>query len=101
MAATLRTLTPPIYSPQVLPLLPGGEGPYTQAELRRLQTVLAAYQNLLPQASTQAPVNLVDGMIRLARSPWWPVAGQAADAWVYWDAAGVVWRYQATAPTTT
>lgn len=101
MAVTLRTLSPPVYTPAVLPILPGGEGPYTQAELRRLQTVLGAYLNLLPQAAIKAPVTLVDGMIRMARDPWWPVAGQTADKWVYFDAAGAVWRYLATDPTTT
>jgi hypothetical protein len=48
-----------------------------------------------------APTKPQDGMLRLARSPWWPVSGQTADAWVYYDAAGNTWQYLTTPPTNT
>jgi len=96
---TITVKAPPSYTPQALPLLDGGDGKYMQNELVRLQAVLRAYQNLLPQAASEAPKTLVDGMIRLSRDPWRPVSGQTTDQLVYWDAAGSLWRLLATAPT--
>lgn len=72
-----------------------------QNELQRIKSVLAAYSDRLPQATDKAPTAPSDGMIRLSRDPWRPVSGQTADAWVYYDAAGSVWRYLSTAPTNT
>jgi hypothetical protein len=54
-----------------------------------------------PQVATVTPKVLVDGMQRLTRNGWHPVAGQTTDQWVYWDAKGVVWRLLSTSPTTT
>jgi hypothetical protein len=97
----ITTKPPPTYTPQALPILDGGSGKYMQSELQSIKSVLDNYQAMLPQAAIKAPIKPVDGMIRLSRSPWWPVSGQTADAWVYWDAAGQVWLYTSTAPTNT
>lgn len=93
--------TLPAYSSGILPLLEGGEGPYAQREFNKLASVLRVYASMLPQAATQAPKNPADGMIRLSRNPWRPVAGQTVDKLVYYDAAGGVWRYLSTDPTNT
>lgn len=97
----ITTKEPPSYTPAALPLLDGGDSRYLQTELRDLKSVLDTYRLMLPQASVKPPKQLIDGMRRLSRNPWWPVSGQTVDAWVYWDAAGKVWRFDATAPTTT
>lgn len=91
----------PAYKQGILPLLPGGEGPFAQREFDKLETVLSSHTDMLPQAATKAPSVLADGMIRLARNPWRPVSGQTVDKWVYYDAAGGIWRYTDTDPTNT
>ena len=101
MASSLGSSGPPSYTPSSLPILPGGDGPYTQKELRRIGSTIDTIAQMLPQAATKAPTQLSDGMQRLARDPWRPVAGQTTDQWVYYDAAGGVWRLLSTAPTNT
>lgn len=98
---TIAVKSLPSYSPQALPVIAGGEGRYAQNELQSIKDVLAAYSVCLPQAANKAPTAPSDGMIRLSRDPWRPVSGQTTDQWVYWDAAGSVWRLLATAPTNT
>lgn len=67
--------------------------------VQRLAEALQSTQRMTPQAATKAPNPPIDGMVRLARWPWWPVAGQTADAWVYYDGEGSVWRHIGTDPT--
>lgn len=87
--------------PAPLPLMPGGNGPYSQRELSRLQAMAENTLAMVPQAATQAPTAPLDGMKRLARSPWRPVSGQTVDSWVFYDAAAGKWVYEGTAPATT
>ena len=89
------------YSSGFVPLLEGGESAFVKRELETLRAVLEDVLIMTPQSATKAPPRLKDGMRRLSRNPWRPVSGQTADAWVYWDAAGQLWRYESTAPTTT
>lgn len=83
----------------VQPILPGGEGKYVQTQIQALKDSLDSTRSFTPQQALKVPATVVDGVIRLARWPWWPVPGQTADAWVYFDGIGNVWRYMATAPT--
>lgn len=87
--------------PTLVPLIPGGAEPYAANTMQRLQTMAENTLLMTPQAATQAPATLLDGMKRLARSPWRPVSGQTVDAWVYYDAAAGKWLFEGTAPTTT
>jgi len=91
MAIKPATLVP--YTPQALPLLPAGEGPYMQRELEAIKRTLDALQLMAPQPTTVEPKQLADGMIRYARTPFWPVAGQVADAWVWYDQPNSVWKF--------
>lgn len=91
--------TPMPYSPANLPILGDGLAPYLQRELNKIRDAIYTTQRMTPQAASTAPKVLLDGMPRLSRYPWWPVSGQTADAWVYYDAVGKVWRYSSTAPT--
>lgn len=84
-----------------LPLTLSGSHPYGQQQMASLKNAIETTQAFTPQTSLKAPSNPTDGMIRLARYPWWPVSGQSADAWVYFDGAGGVWRLMSTAPTST
>jgi hypothetical protein len=81
------------------PILDGGDAAYSRRELDAIKVSLDSTQAFAVYAITKAPDPPLDGMRRLSRWPWWPVSGQAADAWVYYDAVGKVWRYDATAPT--
>lgn len=85
----------------LVPVLSGGAERYAQLTLSNVQTVAQNTMAMTPQAATAAPATPLDGMVRLARSPWRPVSGQTVDAWVYFDAALDEWVYQGTAPTTT
>lgn len=87
--------------PTLVPTIPGGAETYAQNEMQRIQTLAENVLQMTPQASTQAPPVFLDGMRRLARNPWHPVAGQTVDAWVYYDAAAGAWVYEGTAPVTT
>jgi hypothetical protein len=69
--------------------------------VRSLVNCAVSLVNQIPGARTAAPPNPQDGWTFLARDPWRPVAGQTVDAWVYYDAAGGVWRLQGTTPTNT
>ena len=69
--------------------------------MQRIQSLAENILLMTPQAATTAPLNPLDGMKRLARSPWRPVAGQNTDAWVYYDGALQEWVYEGTAPVTT
>jgi hypothetical protein len=91
MASKPATLIP--YSPQALPLLPMGEGAYTQRELDGIKRTLDSILLMIPQPANKAPLKLADGMIRYARTPFWPVAGQVADAWVWYDLPNAVWKF--------
>lgn len=81
------------YTPGALPILPTGDGPYVQRELAAINRTIDSLVLMAPQPATQAPKQLADGMIRYARSPFWPVAGQVADAWVWYDQPNAVWKF--------
>lgn len=93
---------PPSPSEGAMPIL-GGEGAQVWANQRikgLINSVLALIQMAVCNA-TKAPAVLADGTTKLSRYPWWPVAGQTADGWVYYDQAGAIWRFTSTAPTST
>lgn len=62
-------------------------------EFQALQDTLTGVLDMLPQRTSEAPLRPRDGMIRLSLSPWWPVAGQAADRWVIYDGTTELWAY--------
>lgn len=78
------TVSPP-------PSLPASLPNFANTEFRKLEQSLADLFDMTPQATNTVPPAPRDGMIRLAQAPWRPVAGQSANAWVYYDAG--VWRY--------
>lgn len=85
-----------------MPVL-GGEGIQVWAH-QRIKTLLNSVTALVGCAvsnSMGAPKVPVDGQLLLSRSPWRPVSGQTADAWVYFDGAAGIWRLLATTPTNT
>lgn len=93
---------PVVFAPSPQPILSGGAETWSKAQLVAIAAALESTQSLTPQASTKAPKVLIDGMMRLARYPWWPASGQTADAWLYYDGAGAVWLNAGmTLPTST
>lgn len=99
MSRPLSAPTPFQRSPQ--PLIDGGDGAYLRTELQNVHAAIESTQLFTPCPAIKAPASPVDGMIRLARKPWRPVAGQTVDKWVYYDGVGAVWRYLGTDPTNT
>lgn len=90
----LRIIHPPTpYIPSPLPLMNGGLGPYAQREYDKIHRTLGTVLLLLPQEANEAPRVLMSGMVRLSRAPWWPVAGQTQDAWVYYDGPTQTWQF--------
>lgn len=73
------------------PTLDGGDRAYVLEELRRLEATIRDLVDLVPQETNAAPPKLRPSMIRYAKDPWWPVTGQTADAWVWFD--GTDWQY--------
>lgn len=72
--------------------------------LQRVTSLVQSVQSLINQsvgARDAPPQNPQDGWLFLSRAPWRPVAGQTTDEWVYYDAAGGVWRLLSTSPTNT
>jgi len=94
---------PAIYKKGVLPIIgsPTAASKFAQRQFDQLNNTISLALQFIPQSATEEPKTKFDGMKRLARKPWRPVAGQGADAWVYWDAVGQVWRYLSDAPSTT
>lgn len=86
-------VAPPSYRMGIVPTNPDAHATFLAEELRKVETVLAAVVRMTPQTATKLPLVVADGMIRLARSPWWPVAGQNQDAWVHYDAVLGSWQY--------
>ena len=84
-----------VYTAPTTPILPstanGDSSRFLLSELASIQAVLASTQAMIPQAATQPPKLPVDGMQRLSRAPWRPLAGQVADQWVYFDAPSNSW----------
>jgi hypothetical protein len=74
-----------------VPLLADPSGTYLQNELSAIQASIATLLIFSPSAATKPPTALGDGMIRLSRAPWRPLAGQTADTWVYYDAPSGSW----------
>lgn len=81
------------YVPRSQPQIPGGSDFYVRGELQAIAAAISTVLAMTPQVTTKAPTPLVDGMIRLARSPFYPVSGQTADAWVFYDAKLGSWHY--------
>ena len=96
---TKRNPKPTPYAPGLSPILDGGSDAWISRSIDSLSAAMFTTQRMTPIPTTDAPRTALDGQIRLARYPWWPVAGQAADAWVYYDGVGKVWRLMSTAPT--
>lgn len=83
-----------IPTPYVLGNLPArddGWPLWTRQELGKVKETLDTLIILTPQAADRAPARLIEGMIRLAKAPWRPVAGQTTDQWVTY--VGGAWRY--------
>ena len=78
------------YERATVPLIEGGDWRFLQEELGRIETALHDVFLMIPQPCTVPPKTLLDGMQRLARSPWRP-AGGTVDTWVYWNAATATW----------
>lgn len=76
---------PSTYSALPSPLIDGGDDIYLSRELDRIGAVIANHALFIPQVAIAAPLRPFDGMIRLSRSPWRPVAGTTTDAWVFYD----------------
>jgi hypothetical protein len=91
--AAEKVVPPTPYTVGSPPILEGGDGAFTRRELTKLKTTLDSILLLMPQGANAAPRKLVDSMVRFSRQPWWPVAGQVADAWVFWDAVAGAWKY--------
>jgi hypothetical protein len=97
----LQVGIPPSYPKGLLPVIPGGENAFAQKQFDQIRSSIASALLMIPQSATTPPTTLIDGMPRLARAPWRPIAGLGADAWVYWDAAGQVWRLGTSNPQNT
>jgi formylmethanofuran dehydrogenase subunit C len=92
-ANQLRIIHPPLpYIPSPLPLMDGGLGPYAKREYDKIQQTLSTVLILLPQEANVVPTKLISGMVRFARDPWRPAAGQTDDAWVYYDGPTQTWK---------
>lgn len=100
--ASVKPSAPPAPAQGAMPIL-GDDGAQVWAH-QRIKALLNSVTALVGCAVSNlmaAPKTPQDGQLVLSRAPWRPVAGQTADAWVYWDQAGGVWRFIATAPTNT
>lgn len=73
------------------PVLDGNDMVFLVGELRRISLTMRDLVDLCPQEANSAPARLRKSMIRFSMDPWWPVSGQTADAWVYFD--GTAWQY--------
>ena len=78
------------YERATVPLLDGGDWRYLQDELQRIELALRDAFLMIPQPCSVPPKTPLDGMQRLARSPWRPVGG-TVDTWVYWNAPTSMW----------
>ena len=74
-----------------VPILAGGDGQYLSNELDAIQASITTILIFSPCAATKPPTALGDGMVRLSRAPWRPLAGQTVDTWVYYDAPTATW----------
>ena len=100
--ASVKSSAPVAPSQGVQPLLEG-EGAQVWAQ-QRIKSLLNSVASLIQASvsnSMAAPKTPQDCQLLLSRDPWRPVAGQTADAWVYFDGAAGIWRFLATAPTNT
>lgn len=82
---------PVAYTPASQPALSQGSARYLQQQLSAIASSITMLNLLTPQPATEAPKVLLDGMIRLSRSPWRPVSGATTDAWVYYDLPTTSW----------
>ncbi len=82
---------PATYTRGMRPVIAGADMPFLMDELRSIETTLRDLVAMCPQAADIVPQKPRVGMQRYAVSPWWPVVGQAADAWVFWT--GTTWEY--------
>ena len=86
------------YKPTAAQSTPTASTQFVQQELSRISASMANLVRMTPQVATKEPSVVNDGMIRLARSPWRPVAGTDTDAWVFWNAASGAWELFSSAP---
>lgn len=84
---------PTAYTPRPLPTLGTDLRTYAQRELRDVGDSIGSILLMLPQDAVAVPAKLVHGMIRKAKSPWRPVAGQTTDRWVIYDQDVPGWKY--------
>ena len=87
-----RVVAIPPYLPAIVPTDSDDLLTFLGDDLRKVSVTIAALIRQTPQPATSAPKLPADGMQRLARAPWWPAAGQVADAWVYYDAPTTSWK---------
>lgn len=90
-----RPTAPAPYTPGDIP---NGEDlhPVLTDELRKIAGAMTSVGRMTPQAATAAPKTLVDGMVRMARAPWRPAAGQTVDEWVFYEASSGTWKRYVT-----
>jgi hypothetical protein len=84
---------PKPYQTRSPPSLPDPTNSYLTLELRSIQETLRGVLDMMPQDAIAAPAAPREGMMRLAKSPWRPVAGQTADKWVTY--VNGAWAYLA------
>ena len=67
---------------------------YVANELAKIARSIDSLVALSPQAAIKAPARPIENMIRFAKAPWRPVAGQTTDRWVCYVAGN--WAYLAS-----
>lgn len=87
-----RDLGPQPYVQSLLPITPDGYQRYYQNEFGRVEVSTKSIYDMVPCPATAAPKVPRDGMVRLSRSPWRPVAGTTTDAWVFYDLPSASWK---------
>lgn len=98
----VKASAPPSLGVGSLPILEGaGVFQWAQNRFNQLQATIGSLVAMAVGNAKALPKSPQDGMLKLARYPWWPVSGQSGDAWVYYDASGAAWRYLGTSPTST
>lgn len=86
----MRPLVPRRYVRSQPPSIAGGDAAYLKTELDRIGAALEDLRLLTPSPATEEPRDKAVPMVRLAMAPWRPLAGQEADAWVFWT--GTEWK---------
>jgi hypothetical protein len=87
-----KSAVPVGYKPGAKPILPDADSRYLDQQLQNISNSISTIVVMTPQPATEPPKVLMDGMWRLARSPWRPLSGQTADQWVWYDATAGAWK---------